>query len=76
MSDEIGCLPRYPDGRFCPKTQFQCDNNLCVSLSDQCDGNDDCRDNSDENPSMCGKIAMALFNLKRLILKYPLLTIL
>ncbi|XP_074098383.1 low-density lipoprotein receptor-related protein megalin isoform X1 [Cotesia typhae] len=52
-SDEIGCPPRYPDGRYCPKSRFQCNNNLCVSLFDRCDGNDDCGDNSDEDRNLC-----------------------
>ncbi|KAK0162271.1 hypothetical protein PV327_008621 [Microctonus hyperodae] len=52
-SDEIGCPPRYPDGRYCPKSRFQCDNNLCVSLTDRCDGSDDCGDASDESPVLC-----------------------
>ena len=49
MSDEVGCPPRYPGGRYCPESRFQCTNNLCVSTSDLCDGTDDCGDGSDEN---------------------------
>lgn len=55
MSDEINCPPRYPGGRYCPQSRFQCNNNLCVSLNDICDGTDDCGDNSDESPTMCGE---------------------
>lgn len=55
-SDEIGCPPRYPDGRYCSQSTFQCNNNLCVSLSDRCDGSDDCGDLSDESPTLCGNL--------------------
>lgn len=66
MSDELGCPPRYPGGRYCPRSRFECNNNLCVSLTDICDGTDDCGDNSDENPTMCGKfIAVISFLRKR-----------
>lgn len=42
MSDEIGCPPKYPGGRYCPETRFQCNNNFCVFHTDVCDGSDDC----------------------------------
>jgi len=74
MSDEIDCPPRYPGGRYCPQSRFQCNNNLCVSLTDICDGTDDCGDNSDEKPTMCGEfiaITLILFyatGVKRIML--------
>lgn len=36
MSDEADCPPRFPGGRYCPESRFQCTNNLCVSPSDLC----------------------------------------
>jgi len=56
MSDEIGCPPKYPGGRYCPETRFQCNNNFCVFNTDVCDGSDDCGDNSDEAPSVCSTL--------------------
>lgn len=40
-------------GRYCPPDEFQCNNTLCKPLSWKCDGEDDCGDNSDENPELC-----------------------
>ena len=42
-------------GRHCPLDEFQCNNTLCKPLGWKCDGEDDCGDNSDENPEECGK---------------------
>ena len=28
MSDEQGCDPRYPGGRYCPIRKFECDNHV------------------------------------------------
>lgn len=42
-------------GRHCPQDEFQCNNTLCKPLGWKCDGEDDCGDNSDENPEECGK---------------------
>lgn len=53
MSDEINCPPRFPDGRYCPKEKFECDNHLCVSHTDLCDGTEDCLDGSDEKIELC-----------------------
>lgn len=41
--------------RHCPQDEFQCNNTLCKPLSWKCDGEDDCGDNSDENPEECSK---------------------
>ena len=37
--------------RFCGRFHFACDNGKCVAETDECDGTDDCGDNSDEH---CG----------------------
>lgn len=42
--------------RTCPLDEFQCNNTLCKPLAWKCDGEDDCGDNSDENPEECGKM--------------------
>jgi hypothetical protein len=55
MSDEMHCPPRFPGGRYCPESRFECGNHLCVNQGDLCDGTDDCGDNSDESPSLCSK---------------------
>lgn len=41
--------------RHCPHGEFQCNNTLCKPLGWRCDGEDDCGDNSDENPEECGE---------------------
>lgn len=38
MSDEANCPPRFPGGRYCPESRFQCNNHLCVAMTDLCDG--------------------------------------
>lgn len=53
MSDELNCPPKYPGGRYCPESRFQCSNHLCISPGDLCDGTDDCGDGSDEATSVC-----------------------
>jgi hypothetical protein len=37
-SDEAGCPPRYPDGRYCPVDRFTCNNTLCINKNWVCDG--------------------------------------
>lgn len=54
----IICLLSYITGcksDRCSSNQFQCKNTLCVNVYSKCDGWDDCGDNSDEDPKMCGK---------------------
>ncbi|XP_028824867.1 low-density lipoprotein receptor-related protein 1-like isoform X2 [Denticeps clupeoides] len=52
-SDEDKCNSTV--ARNCPLDEFQCNNTLCKPLSWRCDGEDDCGDNSDENPDECRK---------------------
>lgn len=53
--------------RHCPHDEFQCNNTLCKPLSWKCDGEDDCGDNSDENPEECSKSAQPLFSCARFV---------
>lgn len=52
------CFPWGPV-RTCPLDEFQCNNTLCKPLAWKCDGEDDCGDNSDENPEECGEAPRA-----------------
>uniref|UniRef100_A0A673BTW4 Low density lipoprotein receptor-related protein 1Aa n=1 Tax=Sphaeramia orbicularis TaxID=375764 RepID=A0A673BTW4_9TELE len=51
------CIPiRWRcDADTLPLDEFQCNNTLCKPLGWKCDGEDDCGDNSDENPEECVK---------------------
>lgn len=46
----------FSAGRHCPQNEFQCNNTLCKPLAWKCDGEDDCGDNSDENPEECSEL--------------------
>jgi len=48
----------YSAGRHCPLDEFQCNNTLCKPLAWKCDGEDDCGDNSDENPEECSECSL------------------
>lgn len=41
-------------GNICRADEFLCNNSLCKLHFWVCDGEDDCGDNSDEAPDMCG----------------------
>ncbi|XP_008555784.1 very low-density lipoprotein receptor isoform X1 [Microplitis demolitor] len=45
-------IPTDPQ-KVCPLRQFQCKNGNCLPMPWVCDGADDCKDNSDEIPSIC-----------------------
>ncbi|XP_006902182.1 PREDICTED: low-density lipoprotein receptor-related protein 2 [Elephantulus edwardii] len=50
-SDHITCIPnpsQEPPTEQCGMFSFSCSNGRCVSIQDECDGFDDCHDNSDE----------------------------
>ncbi|XP_076042677.1 sortilin-related receptor-like [Oratosquilla oratoria] len=42
-------LPTYPPGENCTNIMFRCRNQYCIPFWWQCDGLDDCGDNSDED---------------------------
>ena len=45
-----------PGAFFCRPDEFICNNTLCKLHAWVCDGEDDCGDNSDESPDMCGEL--------------------
>uniref|UniRef100_A0A3B4B2J9 Uncharacterized protein n=1 Tax=Periophthalmus magnuspinnatus TaxID=409849 RepID=A0A3B4B2J9_9GOBI len=61
-SDEINCREilysllenTFVSDRTCPAGQIKCENtNICIYPDYLCDGNNNCGDNSDENPLFC-----------------------
>lgn len=42
-------------GNICRADEFLCNNSLCKLHFWVCDGEDDCGDNSDEAPDLCGE---------------------
>lgn len=39
--------------KFCTERQFQCRSGECIPINYTCDGEPDCKDKSDEDPSEC-----------------------
>ena len=46
--------------RKCGPSEFKCNNSLCISAAFKCDGQNDCRDNSDENDELCGECILCV----------------
>ena len=42
----------------CEPSSFQCHTGHCIPLRWKCDGDDDCQDDSDEDPQFCGKLTI------------------
>ncbi len=53
--------PFFSAERHCPLDEFQCNNTLCKPLAWKCDGEDDCGDNSDENPEECSECILQIY---------------
>ncbi|XP_065653374.1 CD320 antigen-like [Hydra vulgaris] len=47
------CLVYFTKLQGCAYNQFQCSNGYCISLYWKCDGDFDCSDHSDEDPTKC-----------------------
>ena len=41
----------------CPGRQFGCGDGRCIPEHRKCNGNNDCRDKSDESPDLCATTA-------------------
>lgn len=54
--------------------EFQCNNTLCKPLAWKCDGEDDCGDNSDENPDQCSKFSLWITHMLKCFQSYFFLT--
>ena len=53
MYFQLYCIIVFLVYENCMSSQFQCDNGRCISREYVCDGDDDCRDNSDEVVVRC-----------------------
>ena len=50
---DYGVAPIGP--HKCTDSEFKCTNEKCIPGTWHCDGEDDCRDGSDEDPTICSK---------------------
>lgn len=58
---------------FCRPDEFVCNNTLCKLHVWVCDGEDDCGDNSDEDPEMCGNPYLSFLELKIIFFNFLML---
>ena len=56
---DYGVAPIGP--HKCTESEFKCSNEKCIPGTWHCDGEDDCRDGSDEDPTICSKYIFLLF---------------
>lgn len=60
---EVLCICLITGAFFCRADEFICNNTLCKLHMWVCDGEDDCGDNSDEDPDMCGALKLSFTRL-------------
>ncbi|XP_040289986.1 MAM and LDL-receptor class A domain-containing protein 1 [Bufo bufo] len=48
------CAPVLVDDKQCTSEEFMCSNKYCIPKNNMCDFVNDCSDNSDEDPYLCG----------------------
>ncbi|XP_048838951.1 low-density lipoprotein receptor-related protein 1 isoform X2 [Brienomyrus brachyistius] len=56
-TDNVSCTANFPRSSHqqCHPSQFMCRDKRCIPENWKCDGANDCRDNSDEDPNLCSQ---------------------
>lgn len=72
MTTPLKATLPVPVADTCTETMFRCNNGRCISRVWRCEGEDDCGDNSDEDPELCkGECKDNNFPKKYCIEKFP-----